>query len=154
MIPLISAATLKRIFADSRIIAVVGLSPKAARPSNQVARYLQQAGYQIIPVNPGQSEILGERCYPNLHAVPVQVDVVDIFRRADQVEPIVQDAVAIGAKVVWMQEGIIDGQAARLAEQAGLTVIMDRCMQADHQWLSGQKPLTLHTLQQGKAPAG
>ncbi len=128
---------LQRIFAESRRIAVVGLSPKENRPSNQVALYLQQAGYTIIPVNPGQTEILGEKCYPDLQSIPEPVDVVDIFRRPDQVEPVVRDAVAIGAKVVWMQQGIVNAGAARIAEQAGLTVIMDRCMKVDHMQFGG-----------------
>lgn len=131
---------LQRIFAESSSIAVVGLSPKTNRPSNQVARYLQQAGYRVIPVNPGQSEILGEQCYPDLSSIPGPVDVVDIFRRADQVEPIARAAVAIGAKVLWMQQGIINEEAARVAEQAGLTVIMDRCMKVDHMQFAGRKP--------------
>jgi predicted CoA-binding protein len=103
-----------------------------------VARYLQQAGYTIIPVNPGQTEILGEKCYPDLLSIPGAVDVVDIFRRADQVEPIARDAVAIGAKVLWMQQGIVNEQAAGIAEQAGLTVIMDRCIKVDHMQFTGR----------------
>ncbi len=133
--------TLQRIFAASRTIAVVGLSPKTNRPSNQVALYLQQAGFRIIPVNPGQTEILGEPCYPDLQSIPEPVDVVDIFRRSEQVEPVVRDAIAISAKVIWMQQGIVNVEAAAIAEQAGLTVIMDRCMKVDHmQFIRGQKP--------------
>ncbi|MFP7754022.1 CoA-binding protein [Thermodesulfobacteriota bacterium B35] len=124
---------IREIFARADTIAVVGLSPKPERPSNQVARYLQEAGFRIIPVNPGQDEILGCPCYPDLRAIPGSVDVVDIFRRADRVEPVVRDAMAIGARVVWMQEGIVNEPAARLAEEAGLIVIMDRCMKVDHQ---------------------
>ena len=132
MIQLAPVRELKRIFRQYQTIAVVGLSPKTDRPSHRVAAYLQQAGYRIIPVNPGQDEILGRTCYPNLRAIPEPVEIVDIFRRADQVEPIVRDAVAIGAGVVWMQQGIVNQDAARIAEQAGLTVIMDRCMKVDH----------------------
>ena len=132
MMQLAPVATLQQIFSTYKTIAIVGLSPKTNRPSNQVASYLQQAGYRIIPVNPGQSTILGEQCYPDLHAVPEPVEVVDIFRRADQVEPIVRDAIAIGARVIWMQQGIVNEEAATLAVQAGLTVIMDRCMKVDH----------------------
>ncbi len=128
--------TLHRIFAQSRQVAVVGLSPKTSRPSNQVAAYLQRVGYIIIPVNPGQTEILGEHCYPDLLSIPEPVDVVDIFRRADQVGPIVRDGVTIGAKVVWMQQGIVNNEAAEIARQAGLTVIMDRCMKVDHMQFS------------------
>ena len=128
---------LQRIFAECQTIAVVGLSPKANRPSNQVALYLQQAGYTIIPVNPGQTEILGEPCYPDLCSIPGSVDVVDIFRRAEQVEPIARDAVAIGARVLWMQQGIVNNRAAEIAEQGGLSVIMDRCMKVDHRQFAG-----------------
>jgi predicted CoA-binding protein len=140
MIQLAPVQTLQRIFAESHTIAVVGLSPKTYRPSNQVALYLQRAGYRIIPVNPGQAEILGEPCYPDLQSIPEPVDVVDIFRRSEQVEPVVRDAIAIGAKVVWMQQGIVNVEAATIAEQAGLSVIMDRCMKVDHRQYAIQKP--------------
>ena len=132
MINLPSVKTFQNIFAEIRTIAVVGLSPKTVRPSYQVALYLQQAGYRIIPVNPGQNEILGEVCYPDLLSIPHPVDAVEIFRRAEYVEPVVRDAVAVGAKVVWMQQGIINEDAAKIAKMAGLTVIMDRCMKVDH----------------------
>jgi len=125
-------ASIRRILNDSRIIAVVGLSPKPHRPSHQVARYLMEAGYTIIPVNPGQDSILGLPCYPNLRAIPGTVDLVDIFRRQDKVLPIVDDAIAIGAKYIWMQEGIVNVEAAALAEAAGLVVVMDRCTKIDH----------------------
>jgi len=128
---------LRKILSDHNNIAVVGLSPKAGRPSHQVAAYLKQAGYRIIPVNPGQQEILGEVCYPDLLSVPCPVDVVDVFRRADQIEPIVRDAVAIGAKVIWMQQGIVNIKAAKIAEQAGLTVVMDRCIKIEHMRFAG-----------------
>ena len=137
MIVMPSVERLRKIFAETGNIAVVGLSPKENRPSNQVARYLLEAGYRIIPVNPGQEKILGLKCYPNLLAIEGPVDVVDIFRRADQVEPIVRDAVSIGARVIWMQQGIVNEQAAVLAENAGLTVIMDRCIKVDHMQFSG-----------------
>jgi predicted CoA-binding protein len=136
MIQRLSEYRLKDIFASTATIAVVGLSPKPDRPSNQVAAYLQQAGFAIIPVNPGQNRILGQTCYPDLLSVPVPVDVVDIFRRSDQIEPIVNDAITIQAKVIWMQQGIINQAAAVTAEQAGLTVVMDRCMKVDHFQLS------------------
>ena len=115
-----------------KTIAVVGLSPKPNRPSNQVALYLQQAGYSIIPVNPGQDTILGQTCYPSLSAVPARVDMVDIFRRSDEVPPVVAEAVAIGAKVVWMQDGIVNEAAAAVARKSGLIVVMDRCLKRDH----------------------
>jgi predicted CoA-binding protein len=116
----------------SKRIAVVGLSPKPSRPSNQVAAYLIAAGYEIIPVNPGQSEILGCKCYPDLESIPVPVDIVDIFRKSEDVLPVVSSAIAIGAKVVWMQSGIVNQQAAELAEQAGLQVVMDSCLKVAH----------------------
>ena len=125
-------ATIRRILMDSNTIAVVGLSPKPHRPSHQVARYLMEAGYIIIPVNPGQDSILGLPCYSNLRDIPSPVDMVDIFRRQEEVLPIVEDAIAIGAKFVWMQEGIINEAAAAKAEAAGLVVIMDRCTKIDH----------------------
>lgn len=125
-------ASIRRILRDSKTIAVVGLSPKPQRPSHQVARYLMAAGYIIIPVNPGQDTILGLPCYPSLKAIPTQVDMVDIFRRPEAVLPIVEDAIAIGAKFIWMQEGIVNKEAAAKAEAAGLIVIMDRCSKIDH----------------------
>jgi len=125
-------ATIRKVLQDSKTIAVVGLSPKQNRPSHQVASYLMNAGYTIIPVNPGQDTILGQTCYPNLRAIPVSVDMVDIFRRPEAVLPIVEDAVAIGAQCIWMQEGIVNTEAAAKAEAAGLTVIMDRCAKIDH----------------------
>jgi len=125
-------ASIRVVLRDSKTIAVVGLSPKPHRPSHQVASYLMNAGYTIIPVNPGQDRILGHTCYPNLRAIPGSVDMVDIFRRPEAVLPIVEDAIAIGARCIWMQEGIINNDAAAKAEAAGLTVIMDRCTKIDH----------------------
>ena len=125
-------ARIRKILEDSKTIAVVGLSPKPQRPSHQVARYLMAAGYIIIPVNPGQDTILGLPCYRSLKAIPTQVDMVDIFRRPEAVLPIVEDAIAIGAKFIWMQEGIVNKEAAAKAEAAGLIVIMDRCAKIDH----------------------
>jgi len=133
---------LQSIFSDRPTIAVVGLSPKKHRPSHQVARYLLDVGCTIIPVNPGQDSILGLPCYPDLPSIGRPVDVVDIFRRADQVLPIVQDAVSIGAKVIWMQQGIINEEAADLARKAGLAVVMDRCIKIDHErFLAGFESL-------------
>ena len=123
---------IRRILQESATVAVVGLSPKPERPSHRVARYLMAAGYQVIPVNPGQDEILGQTCYPNLRAVPVQVDLVDIFRNPAAVLPVVEDAIAIGARFIWMQEGIVNHEAAARAKGAGLAVIMDRCTKIDH----------------------
>lgn len=123
---------LKRIFETVRTIAVVGCSPKPERPGHYVARYLQELGYRIIPVNPGQTEILGEKCYPSLRDIPEPVDMVDCFRRAEDIPPIVEDAIAIGAKVVWMQLGIVNNEAAARASSAGIEVVMDRCPKIDY----------------------
>jgi len=116
-------------------IAIVGLSPKEDRPSNMVARYLMDVGYTIYPVNPGQKEILGEICYPDLLSIPHKVDVVNIFRRPEDVPPIVEDAVAIGAQAVWMQQGISSDSGAELARSNGIFVVMDRCIKIDHSTL-------------------
>jgi predicted CoA-binding protein len=124
--------TIRKVLRDSKTIAVVGLSPKPHRPSHQVASYLMEAGYSVIPVNPGQNAILGQPCYPDLRAIPGSVDMVDIFRRTEEVLPIVEDAIGIGAQCIWMQEGIINHEAAAKAESAGLTVIMNRCTKIDH----------------------
>jgi hypothetical protein len=124
------------ILHSARTIAVVGLSSKRYRPSYGVAEYLQRAGYRIIPVNPLEKEILGEKCYPDLDAVPEPVDIVDIFRRAEFVPEVVEAAIRKGAKVVWMQEGIVNEDAARRAADAGLQVVMDRCILKDHRRLA------------------
>ncbi len=128
---------IEKILQSSQTIAVVGLSPKENRPSNMVARYLKEAGYHIIPVNPGQTEILGEKCYPSLVDIPESVDLVDIFRKPEDVLPIVEEAVKIKAKAVWMQQGIINEAAAQLARENGLAVVMDRCVKIDHASLLG-----------------
>ncbi|MCH7626952.1 MAG: CoA-binding protein [Chloroflexi bacterium] len=110
---------------NSKTIAVVGLSPNPERPSHYVAKYLQEQGYRIIPVNPQLQEVLGEKCYPYLGSIPEPVDMVDIFRRSEHVGPIVDDAIAIGAKYVWMQDGVVNEEAAASARSAGLSVVMD-----------------------------
>lgn len=120
------------IFKKYKKIAVVGLSPKPERPSHGVAKYLKEQGYKIIPVNPGVSEVLGEKAYPDISSIPETVEIVDIFRRPEEVMPVIDEAIKIGAKVVWMQEGVINGEAARKAESAGLQVVMDRCMYKEH----------------------
>jgi len=125
----------EEILNSSRVVAVVGLSAKPDRPSYRVADYLKAQGYRIIPVNPAESEILGELCYPDLASVPESVDVVDIFRRSEEVLPIVKEAIRIGAKAVWMQEGVINEEAAAWAREAGLMVVMDKCMLKEHQKL-------------------
>lgn len=123
------------ILRSARTIAVVGLSNKRFRPSYGVTEYLQQAGYRIIPVNPQESTVLGEKSYPDLDSVPEPVDIVDIFRRSEFVPEIVEAAIRKGAKVVWMQEGVIHEEAARRAEAAGLAVVMDHCILKEHRRL-------------------
>ncbi len=127
------------LLTTARTIALVGLSPKETRPSNMVARYLIEAGYTVIPVNPGQEKILGLDCYPDLASIPVPVDIVDIFRRSEDVPPIVAEAIAIGAKAIWMQEGVIHDESARTARAAGLVVVMDRCLKTVHHDLGHQR---------------
>lgn len=132
---LVDLAQIRHLLTTSHTIAMVGLSPKESRPSNLVARYLISAGFRVIPVNPGQESILGLPCYPDLAAIPEPVDIVDIFRRSDEVGPVVDEAIAIGAKAVWMQEGIVNEAAATTARAAGLAVVMDRCIKTDHHLL-------------------
>jgi hypothetical protein len=119
-----------------RTIAVVGLSAKRYRPSYGVAEYMQRAGYRIIPVNPHETEVLGEKCYPDVESVPEPIDIVDIFRRSEFVPEIVEAAIRKGAKAIWMQEGVIHEEAARRAKEAGLAVVMDRCILKDHRRLA------------------
>ncbi len=121
---------------SARTIAVVGLSSKRYRPSYGVAEYLKRSGYRIIPVNPLETEVLGERAYPDLDSVPDAIDIVDIFRRSEFVPQIVEAAIRKGAHAIWMQEGVIHEPAARRAEAAGLAVVMDRCILKDHRRLA------------------
>ncbi len=116
-------------------IAVVGISDNPERPSHHVAGFLAEQGYNIIPVNPNLKEWEGKKCYPDLRSIPVEVDVVDIFRRPEAVMPIVEEAIAIKAKAVWMQEGIINEEAAEKARRAGIEVVMDRCMLKEYKKL-------------------
>jgi predicted CoA-binding protein len=127
-----SGAEITEILNNYRVVAVVGLSADPDRPSHQVARYMQGHGYRIVPVNPGCREILGERCYASLRDIPFPVEVVDIFRKVDAIPGIVDDAIAVGAKVVWMQQGLEEPASAHKARQAGLNVVMDRCMKIEH----------------------
>jgi predicted CoA-binding protein len=113
-------------------VAVVGLSSDPSRPSNDVAAYLQRNGYEIIPVNPVETEVLGERAYASLSDIPEPPEVVDVFRRSEFVSPIVDEAIKVGAKAVWLQQGVINEEAARKAREAGLLVVMDRCMKIEH----------------------
>jgi predicted CoA-binding protein len=127
---------ISEILHTSRTIAVVGLSGKRFRPSYGVAEYLKRSGYRIIPVNPQETEVLGEKCYPDLDSIPVPIDIVDIFRRSECVPEIVEAAIRVKAKAVWMQEGVSHPAAARRAEEAGLAVVMDRCILKDHRRLA------------------
>ena len=120
------------ILKSSRVIAVVGLSSRRHRPSYGVAEYLQSVGYRIIPVNPGETEILGEKCYARLEDIPEHVDIVDVFRRSEFVPEIVESAIRIAARGVWMQEGVIHVEAAERARKAGLFVIMNACILKEH----------------------
>lgn len=126
------AMTIDEIFRDCNTIAVVGLSSNPARPSYRVAAYMQSQGRRVIPVNPNETHILGEPAYPSLAAVPNTIDLVNIFRKSEDVLPIVEEAIERGAKAVWMQEGIINEQAAVRAREAGLLVVMDRCWLKEH----------------------
>ena len=127
---------ISEILRNSKTIAVVGLSGKRFRPSYGVAEYMQRAGYRIIPVNPEERQVLGEASYPDLETVPDAVDIVDIFRRSEFVPEIVEAAIRKGAKVIWMQEGVVHEAAAQRAMEAGLTVVMDRCILKDHRRLA------------------
>ena len=122
---------LRSILGDAHAIAVVGLSSKEHRDSHSVARYLQQKGYRIIPVNPNETEVLGEKAYPSLLDVPEKVDVVDVFRRPEYTPGIAEQAVTIGAKVLWLQQGIVNGEAWRIAEAGGLEVVMGACIRTE-----------------------
>lgn len=129
---LVDLLIIRKLLNMAQTIAVVGLSAKESRPSNMVARYLIEAGYTVIPVNPGQKAILGLPCYPSLTAIPGPVDIVNIFRRSNEVPPIVSEAIAIKAGAVWMQEGVIHDEAAREAQETGLVVVMNACLKTVH----------------------
>ena len=129
--------TLRRILHDYRRVAMVGLSADWYRPSNFAAKYLLDHGFEVIPVNPKYDEILGQKCYPDLASIPAPVDIVDLFQRAERVPPFVDQAIAIGTKVVWMQLGIVNEEAAQKARDAGLEVVMDRCMKIEYARLYG-----------------
>lgn len=124
--------TIAELLCSSKTIAVVGLSAKKYRPSYGVSEYLRKAGYRIIPVNPNETEVLGEKCYPDLESVPEKIDIVDIFRRSEFVAPIVDAAIRLGVRGVWMQEEVVDEASATRARAAGITVVMDRCILKEH----------------------
>lgn len=126
---------MRELFTTNKTIAVVGLSPDEFRPSHGVALYMQRAGFRIISVNPSCDEVLGEKSYPSLKDIPEPVDIVDIFRRSEAVPEIVEEAIVKGARVIWMQEGVVNEVAARRAEEAGLKVVMDRCILKEHRFL-------------------
>lgn len=126
------ADVIAKILNEARTVAVVGLSSRPDRPSYGVAKYLKSAGFRVIPVNPEETEVLGERAYAKLEDVPEKIDVVDVFRRPEFVPEIVDSAIRVGAKAVWMQQGVVNEPAAERARQAGLAVVMDRCMLKEH----------------------
>ena len=127
-----SPETIKRILSECRTIAVVGLSSDPLRPSNSVSGYMRRNGYRVIAVNPNEISVFGDQAYPNLAAVPESIDLVDVFRRSDEAGNAVDDAIAVGAKAVWLQEGVIDQAAAQRALDAGLWTVMDRCWLKEH----------------------
>lgn len=130
-------STIEEILKNSRTVAIVGLSSNPERPSNVVGKYLKEKGYNIIPVNPTEKTVLRKKSYPDLASIPRKVDVVDIFRKSEDVPPIVREAIKIGAKAVWMQEGIKNAEAAAEAKKAGLKVVMNHCMRKEHIKMTG-----------------
>ena len=129
--------TLRRILSTYKRVAMVGLSADWWRPSFFAAKYLLERGFEVIPINPKYEEILGQKCYPDLKSIPTPVDIVDLFQKMERVPPFVDDAIAIGTKVVWMQLGIINQEAAQTAGDAGLEVVMDRCMKIEYARIFG-----------------
>ena len=134
---------LKDILLSAKTIASVGLSSNRAKESYGIVEYLKGQGYHIIPVNPTTGEVLGEKAYPDLESVPEKIDVVQVFRKPEDVPPVVDSAIKVGAKVVWMQEGIVNEEAAEKARAAGLQVVMDACMRVTHRRLIGEKPIRI-----------
>jgi uncharacterized protein len=132
------AANTREVLKNSKTIAVVGLSDNPSRTSYHVAEYLQNKGYKIIPVNPTIKESLGEKAYHSLKDIPEKVDIVDIFRRSEDVPPVADDAISIGAKCLWMQLGIVNEKAAKKAEAAGMNVVMDHCIMIEHRRVCGE----------------
>jgi uncharacterized protein len=125
----------KELLESIKVIAMVGLSPNEEKPSNVVAKYLKNAGYRVIPVNPQNDEILGEKCYHTLSEIPEKIDVVDIFMRADKVVPVVEEAVTLEPKCIWLQLGIVNEEAKKIAETHGIMFVMDACMKREHERL-------------------
>jgi predicted CoA-binding protein len=135
--------TLKEILQSAKTIASVGLSSNPNKESYRIASYLRAQGYRVIPVNPTVPEIMGDTSYPDVQSIPEKVDVVQIFRKPEDVPPVVDDAIKAGAKVIWMQEGIVHEEAAEKARSAGLQVVMDTCMRVAHRTLIGAQPINL-----------
>lgn len=133
--PIEDDKTIENILRKAKTIAVIGASPKPWRDSGSIAQFLVGKGYKVIPVNPKCQEVLGLKCYPDLRSIGSPIDIVDIFRKPEEVLPVIEDAIAVGASTVWMQLGVVNVQAARRAEEAGLQVIMDRCIAIDHRAL-------------------
>lgn len=129
----------KEILETYKRVAMVGVSPNPDRDSNRVIRYLSEHGYDVIPVNPTVSEVLGKKSYPDLSSIPGKIEIVDIFRKPEDVGPIVDEAIKLGAKVIWMQEEVVNEEAADKARKAGLKVVMNRCMKKTHEAIFGQK---------------
>jgi len=138
-----SDKVMKDILLSAKTIASFGLSSNQEKESYWIVSYLKEMGYRIIPVNPTATEIMGEKVYPDLESIPDKVDIVQVFRKSEDVPPVVDSAIKIGAKVVWMQEGIVNEAAAQKAREAGLQVVMDACMRATHRRLVGLKPISL-----------
>src|SRR5688572_11742014 len=134
---------MKDILLSAKTIASVGLSSNQEKESYWIVSYLKDQGYRIIPVNPTADEILGEKAFPDLESVPEKIDVVQVFRKPEDVPPVVDSAIRVGAKVVWMQEGIVNEEAAQKAREAGLQVVMDACMRSSHQRLIGARPISI-----------
>jgi hypothetical protein len=128
-------ADIRLILSSTKTIAVVGASPKPWRDSGSIAMFLIEKGYKVYPVNPNYQEVYGVKCYPNIQSIPEKIDIVDIFRKSEEVEPIVDEAIAVGARCVWMQLGVVNERAATKADTAGVKVIMDRCIAIEHRAL-------------------
>ena len=129
----------RRVLAEARTIAVVGLDSDPMRPSHSVSEYMQRQGYRIVPVNPNETEVLGEQAYPSLRDVPVPVDIVDVFRRPQFTPPVAEDAVAVGARMLWLQQGIMHPETRRIAEEGGLVYVEDSCIRTVHSiWIRGR----------------
>jgi predicted CoA-binding protein len=133
--PIEDDKTIERILRGAKTIAVVGASPKPGRDSGAIASFLAERGYTVLPVNPAYKDVFGMKCYPDLASTGAKIDIVDLFRRPDEIDPIIDEAIAVGAKTVWLQLDVINEEAAQRAEDAGLNVVMDRCIAVDHRRL-------------------